>query len=118
MKSPRARLAALIFTLVWSAFVSSAAESALWFGGVPVELKFTAVSERTLRIESSPLDAQGKPQAATPSPVLVQLPALEKLSVRELAAEQEVRIRGFRLSLKPHPLTVTVRREDGKVIQE
>jgi alpha-glucosidase/alpha-D-xyloside xylohydrolase len=118
MKSTRTRLIALSITLVWSALVSSAAESALSFGGVPVELKFTAVSERTLRIESSPLDEQGRPQTAAPSPILVQLPALEKLSVRELAAEKEVRIRGFRVLLKPHPLTVTVRREDGKVVQE
>jgi alpha-glucosidase/alpha-D-xyloside xylohydrolase len=102
--------------LVWSAFVSIAAEPSLTFGGVPVELKLSSVSERTVRVELSPLDGQVQP--APKSFVLVPLPPSEKTTVRDLTAEKEIRVGNFRVSLKPRPLTVSVRRADGKLVQE
>jgi alpha-glucosidase len=87
------------------------------FAGSPAELVVSEVSERTLRIELSLLDEQGKPRPAIPSTVLVPFPVKEKLRVRELTREKEIRVGKLRLAIKAQPLTVTVRR-DGKLVQE
>ena len=81
-----------------------------------MELKLSAVSERTVRVELSPLDAQAQP--APKSFALVPLPPSGITTVRDLTAEKEIRVGTFRVSLKPHPLTVSVRRADGKLVQE
>ena len=88
------------------------------FGGVPAELVISQVSERTLRLELKPLDAQGRAQTAVPSPVLDSFPMTGKLRIRELVGEKQLRVGQLRVSIKPRPLTVTVRRADGKLVQE
>ena len=52
-----------------------AASSPIRFAGQPSEVVLSEVSERTLRVELSPLDAQGKPIPPAPSPVLVSFSA-------------------------------------------
>src|SRR5204862_3054964 len=71
-----------------------------------------------LRVELSPLDEQGKAQKAPPNPELVPLTISAELRVREVAAEKEFRAGTFRVTVKPRPLTVSVRRADGKLVQE
>jgi alpha-glucosidase len=88
------------------------------FAGSPAELVISEVSERTVRLELSPLDEQRKPRSATPSTVLVPFPTNEKLRVRELAREREFRVGQLRVRVKPQPLIVSVRRADGKLVQE
>ena len=88
------------------------------FGGVPAELVISQISERTLRLELKPLDAQGQAQTAVPSPVLDSFPMTGKLRLRELVGEKQLRVGQLRVSIKPQPLTVTVRRADGKLVQE
>jgi alpha-glucosidase/alpha-D-xyloside xylohydrolase len=88
------------------------------FGGVPAELVISQISERTLRLELKPLDAQGQAQTAVPSPVLDSFPMTGKLRLRELVGEKQLRVGQLRVSIKPQPLTITVRRADGKLVQE
>jgi alpha-glucosidase/alpha-D-xyloside xylohydrolase len=93
-------------------------DTAIRFGGRPVELTLSEVSERTVRIELAQLDEHGRPQSSEPSTVLVPFPDVEKLRVRQLAAEREIRVGGLRVAVRVEPLTVTVRRPDGKRVQE
>jgi hypothetical protein len=62
------------------------------------------------------LDEQGKPRAAIPATVLVSFPVKEKLRVRELARERQIRVGDLRIAIKAQPLTVSVSR-DGKLVQ-
>jgi len=96
----------------------STANSHVQFGGVPVELTISQVSERALRIELAALDEQGHSRKATPSDALVPIPQTEKLRVRELSREQRLRVGQLRVTIKPHPLTITVLRADGTLVQE
>jgi alpha-glucosidase/alpha-D-xyloside xylohydrolase len=93
------------------------AGDAIRFAGSPAELVISEVSERTVRIELSPLDAQGKPRPAKPSTVLVPFPVKEKLHAREFARERQIRVGDFRVGIKAEPLTVSVLRK-GKLVQE
>src|SRR5262249_16487145 len=75
-------LLALAFSLWW---LPSAAlgGTAILFGGRPAELTLSEVSDRTLRIELAQLDEDGRPRRSEPSTVLVPVPAVEKLRVRQ-----------------------------------
>src|SRR5262245_53421957 len=85
------------------------AAAPLRFAGSPAELAVSEISERTVRIELFPLDEQRNPIPAARSTVLVPFPVIEKLRVRELSGEREVRVGQLQLGLKPQPLTVSVR---------
>jgi hypothetical protein len=95
-----------------------AASSPIRFAGRPSEFVLSEVSERTLRVELSPLDVQGKPSPRAPSPVLVSFSAGEKLRARELSGEKVLHVGNLRVLVKGSPLKITVQREDGKLVQE
>jgi alpha-glucosidase (family GH31 glycosyl hydrolase) len=88
------------------------------FAGAPAELVISEVSERTLHLELAPLDDQGRPRPPAPSTVLVPFPTVEKWRGRELAGPRELQIGRLRVTIQPQPLTVSVRRADGKLVQE
>ncbi|MCI0534249.1 MAG: hypothetical protein L0Z50_03370 [Verrucomicrobiales bacterium] len=92
--------------------------AAIRFAGRDAELAITEVSERTVRLELFPLDEQGRPRPATPSTILVPFPSTEKLRIRQLNGERELRVGALRVQVKPQPLTLSVRREDGMLVQE
>ena len=94
------------------------AEISLVVAGLPVELNISEVSDRTLRIELTPLDQQGKPQPQTASPVLAAFPVKEKFRAQKLAGEKKLAVGTFRVTLQPQPLIVTIRRADGSLVQE
>ncbi len=94
------------------------AHATIRFAGAPVELSVSEVSERTVRVELFALDEQGKPRPTTPSTVLVPFPTTEKLRVRELPGERELRVGFLRVLIKPQPLIVSLRRDDGRLVQE
>jgi alpha-glucosidase/alpha-D-xyloside xylohydrolase len=96
----------------------SKADSSIQFNGVPAELTISQVSEHTLRVELAPLDEQGRPQMEPPSPALVPFSVTEKLRLRELAGEKNLRVGQFRVAINPQPLTVIVRRADGTLVQQ
>lgn len=88
------------------------------FAGRSSELVVSEVSDRTLRLVLAPLDDQASPRPSGPSTVLVPFAAAEMLRTRELAAEREVRVGRLHVMIKPRPLTVSVRRDDGTLVQE
>ena len=96
----------------------SAAASIIQFGGVPVELTVSQISDRAVRISLSPLDEQGGARTNPPAPYFVPFASTEKLRVRELDGESEVRAGQLRVTVQAQPLTVFVRRADGSVVQE
>jgi alpha-glucosidase/alpha-D-xyloside xylohydrolase len=97
---------------------SAEADGPIRYGGVPAELSVSQVSDRTLRIEVTPLGERGRPQKTPPSAFLVPFPAEKKLRIRELDKQREVRLGEYRVTLRPQPLAVTVRRKDGTPVQE
>jgi len=94
------------------------ADARIRFAGAPVELSVSEVSERTVRVELFALDEQSKPRPTTQSTVLVPFPTKEKLRLRELSGERELHVGLLRVLIKPQPLTVSVRRDDGRLVQE
>jgi len=106
------------FALLLSLNSSLAASSAVRFAGQNAELAISEVSERTVRIQLFPLDEQGRPRPATPSTVFFPFPTTGKLRVRELDGEKQIPVGKLRVNIKTSPLTVTVRREDGALVQE
>jgi len=87
-----------LLCLGWFWCATVRADSRIQFGGVPVELAISPVSDRTLRIELSPLDAQSRVQTGAPSPVLVAFPTTEKFRARELSREKQLRVGQFRVT--------------------
>jgi alpha-glucosidase (family GH31 glycosyl hydrolase) len=77
------------------------------------ELVISDVSDRTVRIQLVPPTF-----SVQPSTVLMPFAATERLRTTELATEREIRLGQLRLTLKPQPLTISVRRDDGKLVQE
>jgi alpha-glucosidase (family GH31 glycosyl hydrolase) len=94
---------------------SQAAE--LRLAGEPAELSIHEISERMIRIELAPLDGRGAPRAEAPSSDLVPFPSKEKLRIRELGSSKEVRVGKLRAHIQPNPLTVSIRKPDGSVVQ-
>jgi alpha-glucosidase/alpha-D-xyloside xylohydrolase len=82
------------------------------------ELTISEIGDRTLRIQLSPLDQSGDPRRPTPSTVLVSFPSVERLRTRELETERGVWVGQLRVTIKPQPLTISVRRNDGQLVQE
>src|SRR6266542_3662499 len=107
--------ACLVLTLSVREF---AAAAPIRFAGQNAELVLSEVSERTLRIELFPFDEQGRSRPPQRSTVLVPFPSTEKLRSRQLTGAKELRAGRLRVTVKTQPLTVTVRRQDGKRVQE
>jgi alpha-glucosidase/alpha-D-xyloside xylohydrolase len=87
------------------------------FGGHLAELVISTVSERTIRIELSPLDESGKAVPPTPSTVLVPFPTTEQWRTREADGDKKLRLDKLDVLVKTQPLTVEVRRRDGRLVQ-
>src|ERR1700687_3335774 len=88
----------------------------LRYAGAAAELTLSEISPRTLLLELSPLDDQAPP--AAPSTILVPLRSHERLRARELPREKKLRTGHLRVTIKPEPLTLSVRRADGTLVQE
>ena len=114
------KLHASRFSFCWLASVVIATEASadIRFANSPSELVINEVSERTLRITLSPLDEQGRPRSGPPSAVLVAFPEKERFRARELPREKNLRIGKLGVAIKPQPLTISVHRADGKLVQE
>jgi alpha-glucosidase (family GH31 glycosyl hydrolase) len=94
------------------------AASSIHFAGVPAELAISQISERTLRIELSPLDGQGHPCVGLSSTILMPFSSTEKLRSRDLPRPREFRAGQLRVKLQPQPLSISIRRADGTLVQE
>ncbi|HEX5221168.1 MAG TPA: TIM-barrel domain-containing protein [Verrucomicrobiae bacterium] len=113
-----ARWTLISLLLVLSLRAFAAGDKQLQVFGAPVQLTISEASERTVRIELTPLDEQGNPCSGTPSTVLAQFQCKERFRARELASEKKLRIGKLRVAIKPNPLTISVTQADGKPVQE
>ena len=111
------KIGARLCLLLLACFTVKAA-SPVRFEGVPVELTVSQVSDSTVRVQLAPLDEQGNPQTEIPSPALVPFPEVRLDRVREFSGLQTLRAGNFRIVVQPSPLTVSVRRRDGTLVQE
>jgi alpha-glucosidase/alpha-D-xyloside xylohydrolase len=98
--------------------VCLADDAAIRVASAPRELAVSSISERTLRIDLSPLDNEGHPFPSPPTAVFVPYDAVERLRVRELPAPREIDAGSLHVSIKPQPLEITVTRADGSTVQE
>jgi alpha-glucosidase (family GH31 glycosyl hydrolase) len=94
------------------------ADSPIVFCGVPVELKISEVSDKTVRIELQPVESYANTGAFTPPWTLVSFSAKEIFHSHDLASEKKLRVGTLRLTIEPRPLTISVRRSDDTPIQE
>ncbi|MEW6156860.1 MAG: TIM-barrel domain-containing protein [Verrucomicrobiota bacterium] len=106
---------ALLVTAGGGTFLSAAP---IQFAGQSAELVLSEVSERTIRVQLFAIDARNQPQPPESSTVLIPFVQSEKFRARELSVEQELRIAGLRVTVTPQPLAVSLRRADGKLVQE
>jgi alpha-glucosidase/alpha-D-xyloside xylohydrolase len=93
-------------------------ESPLSIRSTPVEVNVTTVSTHTVRITIQPV-RDGKLQPLEADGALVERewrPAL--VQVRSLPAPQTFKSGNLDISLSPHPLSIRVKTETGRVIQE
>ncbi|HUC85403.1 MAG TPA: TIM-barrel domain-containing protein, partial [Candidatus Acidoferrales bacterium] len=93
------------------------AGSPVIFGGLPVELTISQVSDSTTRLQLVPLNEQGQPLTEAPSPALVPFSVTQKFRTRELHGRSEFRAGKLRVTVEPSPLAISLRREDGSLVQ-
>jgi alpha-glucosidase (family GH31 glycosyl hydrolase) len=98
--------------------IGAAATAPIRFAGHEVELVLSQVGERTVRVQLIPLDAPVTPPPVETTSVLVPFAATEILRVRELSGERDVAAGNLRLTVAAEPLSVSVRRSDGTLVQE
>ena len=91
---------------------------AIRFGSGPGELVVSEVSDRTVRIELFSLDDAGQRRLAEAGTALISFPTVEKLRTRSVAANVELQSGRLRLQIKKEPMSLSIRREDGTVVQE
>ncbi len=94
------------------------ADTPIQFGGAPAELTISQISQKCFRLALSPLDAQDRPLLGPASSVLAELPLKEKLRVRSVSGPKVVAIGRLQVVVKAHPLTVSLRDTDRKLLQE
>lgn len=117
MRCPLRITAVLAFSSILVCSTAAAAEP-IRINQSPVELTIAEVSERTVCVTIAPLDDQGRPRPDPASTVFVPFESVEKLRVRELVEAREVQAGRLRVEVRPTPLTVTIRRPDGRIVQE
>jgi alpha-glucosidase (family GH31 glycosyl hydrolase) len=93
---------------------AKAGPAPLRFAGRDIELRITAVSDRTIRVTLAPVNTP--PLEA--GPVLVSRTWPEPaLRLTELPAERLLMLGPLRVSIRPGPLTVEVTTQEGKPVQ-
>ena len=114
----RAMRTALLFCQLLLTCSAAIAGSPVRFEGVPVELTVSQVSDSTVRAQLTPLDSRGQPQTNAPAPFLAPFPATVKFQARELDGAKEFRAGQLRVTVEPAPLTISMHRKDGTLVQE
>lgn len=110
-------LRCLALCSVLPGFIAIVQAAPLHFAGRDVELAINAVSDRTVRVQVTPLAELARPTPAPATPVLVPFPVSEKLRVREIDGTRDLAVGALRVRITSRPLTVAVRRADGTPVQ-
>lgn len=118
--SRRSSLSLLIIVLSATIRLATAADesTAIHFGSGPGELVVSEISDRTVRIELFSLDDAGQRRVTEAGTALISFPAVEKLRTRSVAANVELQSGRLRVQIKKEPFSLSIRREDGTVVQE
>jgi alpha-glucosidase/alpha-D-xyloside xylohydrolase len=111
-------VAFLAMVMIASAARSFADDATIRIGDTAAELTINQISDRTVHIELSPLDETGKPCPEPATAVFVPFQRTEKLRIRQLPAAQELAVGQLHVTVKPSPLTVSVARANGTIVQE
>lgn len=115
MKKFLISLAALWFA---GGAIAAGENSKIVWDGQPCEIALGEVSARTVQLVIAPLDAQGKPTAIPEAAAFLKLPIVEKFRARELAVTKEIAVGKMRITITAEPLTISVHRADGGLVQE
>lgn len=108
----------LLRTITVLVMCAPCAAAPMQIAGTPIEVSFSEVSGgRTVRIDLLPLDAAGRPKPSPESTVFVPVEAVEKLRTREISGPTEIKLTKLTVELRPQPLTLSLRRADGKLVQ-
>lgn len=112
------KTSALLFA-IWCFIASfnARADSAIIFGGVPVELRISEISDKTVRIELLPIDPGANSSPVAPPWTLAFFSAKEVFHSRELSSEKKIRAGTLRVAIRPRPLVISVRRSDDTLVQ-
>jgi len=86
--------------------------------GAACEISLGEVSDRTAQLVISPLDDQGKPAPIPTSAAFGPFPVTEKFRGRDIVGTKEVQVANMRFVMKTQPLTISVHRSDGTLLQE
>jgi alpha-glucosidase/alpha-D-xyloside xylohydrolase len=108
----RLSLLAISFTVLFLP-VSTRAAAIIQLGGLPAELVVSEISDHTLRLQLIPAGS-----LPVPSTVLAPFPLIERFRARQLPQPKELRVGRLRISIHLRPLTVSMRRPDGHLVQE
>lgn len=108
----------LLTALILTSGLCPAQDAAIRVGGAPRELVIDSVSDRTLRLTLSPLDADGRPIPSPATAVFVPYNSVERFRARDLPAARTIDAGPLRVAVTPQPLTITVTRAaNGRVVQ-
>ena len=110
-------LLAALFPILWWQCQMGAAPKPILFGGAKAELTVSEVSERTLRFELKFAESQ-QAGVSNRSTVLAPFKSTEKLQTSVIDGQQQLRFGTLRVVIKPSPLTISVQRMDGKMVQQ
>jgi alpha-glucosidase/alpha-D-xyloside xylohydrolase len=94
--------------------LNCAAISYATLGSEKSELVVSEISQRTVRLQWPSPDQHGGPDSS----ILVPFPSTEKLRVRGAVDETTIGAGQLRVTIKSPPLVISVRRPDGKWVQE
>jgi alpha-glucosidase/alpha-D-xyloside xylohydrolase len=108
----------IFFAFLCARGISFADDATIHLGPSPAELTIDSITDKTICITLSPLDAQGHPFPSPPTSVFVPCNSAQQLRIRDLPAPQQIDVGSLRMALRPHPLTITVSRPDGHIVQE
>jgi len=117
MKKTSALSLLSVFAVLMS-FVNARADLPMLFGGVPVELKISEVSDKTVRIELQPVDPHAALTTVLPPWTLASFSSKEIFHSHDLASDKKIRVGALRVTIHPKPMTVSVRRSDDSLVQE
>jgi len=102
----------------WRLFAGTEINPPVLWSGFNCDFSLSEVSDRTAQLVISPLDDQGQPRPLPPSAAFVSFPITEKFRSREIVGEKEVQVAKMRFIIKAQPLTISVHRADGSLLQE
>src|SRR5262245_18220902 len=113
------KLTVLLVACAFLMNMTRALAAPLEIAGTPTNLVINEVEGgRSIRIDLVPLDASGKAKPSPPSLALADVAVKETMLVQKLDPPMEVVLRGLKVSWHANPVTISIHRENGKLLQE